>query len=275
MRHSSSGRDEINIISNTDLAALRRGTGGRSSFSGIVATVFGTTGFMGRYVVNKLGKIGSQVILPYRCDPYDVRHLKLAGDLGQVLFQPFQLQDEASIKKAVKYSNVVINLIGREWETKNFKFDDVHVKGARAIARACKEAGVQRLIHVSALNATDKPERFVMKKPSNFFPSKYRGELAVLEEFPDATIIRPSDVYGQEDRFLRFVVIAVVNPAINPLLCCRYYAWVSRRQGRWLPVWRKGEATEKQPVFVGDVALGILNAARDPSTKGKIFQAVG
>lgn len=182
---------------------MRRGTGGRSSFSGIVATVFGTTGFMGRYVVNKLGKIGSQLIIPYRCDPYHVRHLKLAGDLGQVLFQPFHLQDVASIKKAVKYSNVVINLIGREWETKNFKFDDVHVTGARAIARACKEAGVPRLIHVSALNVTDKPERFVMKKPSNFFSSKYRGELAVLEEFPDATIIRPSDVYGQEDRFLR------------------------------------------------------------------------
>jgi len=203
IRHSSSDK-EVNIIKNPDLAFLKRGTGGRSSFSGIVATVFGTTGFTGRYVANKLGKIGSQIILPYRCDFYDARHLKLVGDLGQVLFQPFDLRDINSIKKSMKYSNVVINLIGRDWETKNFKFDDVHVEGARAIARAARESGVERLIHVSALNATKSPQSYYMRKPSNFFPSKLRGEEAVLEEFPNATIFRPSDIYGQEDRFLRY-----------------------------------------------------------------------
>lgn len=73
--------------------------------------------------------------------------LRLCGDLGQILFLPYYLKDEETLDKAVRYSNVVVNLVGRDWETKNFKFDDVHVKGARAIARAAKKAGVERLIH--------------------------------------------------------------------------------------------------------------------------------
>jgi NADH dehydrogenase (ubiquinone) 1 alpha subcomplex subunit 9 len=82
--------------------------------------------------------------------------LKLCGDLGQVLFHPFHLRDADSIRKCIKYSNVVINLIGRDWETKNFTFHEVHVEGARRLARLCKEANVEHFIHVSALNASDK-----------------------------------------------------------------------------------------------------------------------
>lgn len=64
----------------------KRGSGGRSSFSGLVVTVFGATGFVGRYVVNRLGKMGSQIVVPYRGDEHDHRHLRLMGDLGQVVF---------------------------------------------------------------------------------------------------------------------------------------------------------------------------------------------
>lgn len=129
--------------------------------------------------------------------------MRVCGDLGQVLFFPYYLKDEDSLDKAVKYSNVVINLVGCDWETKNFKYDDVHVKGARAIARAAKKAGAERLIHFSALNAAEFPEPLILPKGSGFLASKYRGEQAVLEEFPEATIFRPADIYGQEDRFLR------------------------------------------------------------------------
>ncbi|XP_067000318.2 NADH dehydrogenase [ubiquinone] 1 alpha subcomplex subunit 9, mitochondrial [Anabrus simplex] len=248
---------DVRQIKNPDLSALRRGTGGRSSFNGIVATVFGASGFLGRYLCNRLGKIGTQLIIPYRGDHYDVLRLKLVGDLGQVLFQPYDLRDMESIRKAVKYSNVVINLVGRDWETKNFKFDDVHVKGARAIAQAAQEACVEKFIHVSALSAKEKPLPLVLPKGSQFFASKWRGEQAVREEFPDAIIFRPGTMYGQEDRFLR------------------YYAHVWRRQFQWLPLWMKGEATIKQPVFVSDVAAAIVNAIKDPDSSGKIFQAVG
>lgn len=74
------------------------------------------------------------------------------------MFVPYDLRDEASIYKAIQYSNVVINLVGRDWETKNFSFHDVHVKGARTLARLAKEAGVEKFIHVSALNAVSNPK---------------------------------------------------------------------------------------------------------------------
>ncbi|XP_014256435.1 NADH dehydrogenase [ubiquinone] 1 alpha subcomplex subunit 9, mitochondrial-like [Cimex lectularius] len=239
------------------LAKMKRGTGGRSSFNGLVCTVFGSSGFMGRYVCNKLGKIGSQLILPYRGDAYDMRMLKLVGDLGQVLFQPYYLRDEESIYKCVQYSNVVINLVGRDWETKNFSFHDVHVKGARSIAKMAKKAGVETFVHVSALNATEYPEPYMLKGGSKFLASKWEGENAVREEFPEAIIFRPSDIYGQEDRFLR------------------YYCSNMRHQLKFMPLYKKGEYTEKQPVFVEDVAAGIVNACKDRMARGNVYQAVG
>lgn len=88
--------------------------------------------------------------------------LKLVGDLGQVYFHHYYLRDEESIAKSIKYSNVVINLVGRDWETRNFKFDDVHVEGARTLARIAKKAGVERFIHLSALNASETPEEVII-----------------------------------------------------------------------------------------------------------------
>jgi NADH dehydrogenase (ubiquinone) 1 alpha subcomplex subunit 9 len=244
-------------LKTTNLAALKRGTGGRSSFNGIVATVFGATGFVGRYVCNKLGKTGTQLILPYRADHYEAIRLKVVGDLGQVLFHPYHLCDEESIRQAVKYSNVVINLVGRDWETKNFKFQDVHVDGSRRLARICREMGVEKFIHLSALNATPNPEPILIDGGSKFLKSKYYGECAVRDEFPNAVVIRPADIYGQEDRFLR------------------YYSHIWRRQFRAMPLWHKGEKTYKQPVFVSDVAQAIVNAAKDSSVVGEVYQAVG
>jgi NADH dehydrogenase (ubiquinone) 1 alpha subcomplex subunit 9 len=252
-----SSEPEVKPLKTTKLSALKRGTGGRSSFSGIVATVFGASGFLGKYVVNKLGKKGTQVIIPYRGDEYENVRMKLMGDLGQIIFYPYHLKDEQQLYKAMKYSNVVINLTGREFETRNFSLDDVHVKGARNIARIAKDVGVERLVHISALNASDNPTPYLLKKGSEFMRTKFRGEMAVREEFPEAIIFRPADIHGMEDRFFR------------------YYAGMFRQQYRWLPLYNKGVGIVKQPVFVSDVAQAIINSISDPDAVGKTYQAVG
>ncbi|XP_042208512.1 NADH dehydrogenase [ubiquinone] 1 alpha subcomplex subunit 9, mitochondrial-like [Homarus americanus] len=253
-RYSSS---DARFLTNPNLSAVKRGRGGRSSFSGNVATVFGASGFLGRYVCNRLGKTGTQIIIPYRGDHYDVLRLKLVGDLGQVLFMPYHLCDEDAIRKAVKHSNIVINLVGRDWETMNFSFEQVNVEGAQRLAQISKEMGVERFIHLSALNSNVEHEGFLMKGGSKFLKTKGLGEQAVLDAFPEATVFRPSDVYGQEDRFLR------------------YYAGLWRHQGRIMPLPKAGKDVWKQPVYVGDIAQGIINAVNDPETAGKIYEAVG
>lgn len=248
---------EVDVLPSTRLSDLKRGRGGRSSFSGQVVTVFGGTGFLGRYVVNQFGKVGSQIVAAYRGDDYDARHLKLAGDLGQVVFCHYNLRDEESIRRAVRHSSVVVNLVGRDFNTWNYKFDDVNHIGARAIARACRQMGVPKLVHLSALNAAEAPEGHVLKGGSAFLKSKWRGEMAVREEFPEATVFRPSDMFGQEDRFTR------------------YFISMTRHQGKWMPLYRKGEHTIKQPVFVGDVARGVIRSIAQSDAIGQTYEAVG
>ncbi|MBZ3889730.1 NADH dehydrogenase [ubiquinone] 1 alpha subcomplex subunit 9, mitochondrial [Sciurus carolinensis] len=229
-------------------ALIPHGKGGRSSVSGVVATVFGATGFLGRYVVNHLGRMGSQVIIPYRCDPYDIMHLRPMGDLGQIIFLEWNGRDKDSIRRAVEHSNVVINLVGRDWETRNFDFEDVFVKIPHTIAQISKEAGVEKFIHVSHLNAD-------IRSSSRYLRNKAVGEKEVRNAFPEATIIKPSDIFGREDRFL------------NHFANIRWFGGV--------PLISLGRKTEKQPVYVSDVSKGIINTIKDPDARGKTFAFVG
>jgi len=262
------------------LQKMKSGRGGRSSFTGNVVTVFGASGFIGRYVVNRLAKEGNQVIVPYRGDPYDVHRLKVAGDLGQILFVPIDVRDYDSLFKAVRYSNWVINLIGREWETKNFTFHDIHCDAARSIAKACKDADVDKLIHFSCLMASPDPQRCLPKigglikrflpksipqssasfllNGSEFLRSKYAGELAVREEFPEAVIFRPSDVIGHDDHYLRY-------------LCS---GW-RRCYFGYFPYWKKGEQTIKAPVSIHDIATAVMHAFRSKHSYGETYQCAG
>lgn len=229
-------------------ALIPHGRSGRSSVSGVVATVFGATGFLGRYVVNHLGRMGSQVIIPYRCDTYDTMHLRPMGDLGQIIFLEWNGRNKDSIRRAVEHSNVVINLVGRDWETKNFDFEDVYVRIPQAIAQVSKEAGIEKFIHISHLNAD-------IKSSSRYLRNKAVGEKEVRDAFPEATIIKPSDIFGREDRFLN------------------YFANI-----RWfggVPLISLGKKTVKQPVYVVDVSKGIVNAVKDPDARGKTFAFVG
>jgi len=158
----------------------------------------------------------------------------------------------------MKYSNVVVNLIGRDWETKRFSFEDVHVTGARTLARIARESGVERFVHVSHLNADPDPVPIFVKGGSRLLKAKHYGEMAVREEFPEAIVLRPSDVFGLEDRFLR------------------YYAngWRRNMLGM-VPLWKRGTKTVKRPVFCFNVAEGIANVLQDSSTDGATYECVG
>ncbi|CAG8746038.1 14031_t:CDS:10, partial [Racocetra persica] len=234
---------DLVIRQRTGKPVVKYGAEGRSSVSGHIATVFGCTGFLGRYIVSKLARQGTQIIVPYR-DEDSKRHLKVCGDLGQVVSMEFDLRNEKNIEEAVRHSDIVYNLIGRDHETRNFTFEQVHVEGAARIAKISREADVARFVHVSALNA-DK------NSPSKFFRSKALGEIAVKKEFPEATIVRPSTMYGHEDRFLT-----------------RY------AETKYEYILNYGQ-TKVRPVHVLDVAQALERMLKDESTTGETYELFG
>ncbi|KAI9140372.1 hypothetical protein BKA69DRAFT_1080690 [Paraphysoderma sedebokerense] len=244
VRHSS----DVVKRKSTGEVLIRYGPGGRSSVSGHIATVFGCSGFVGRYLVNRLGQVGTQVVTPYRGEKDDRRHLQLMGDLGQIVPLKFSLFDEKSLAECIRHSDVVYNLISRNYETKNFNYTDVNVDGPRLIAKLCREEGVPRLIHLSCLNAS-------ADSPSMYLKTKFVGELAVREEFPDATIVRSSTIYGHEDRFLNRMAMFANMPFGAPIM-------------------NDGETTLR-PVCVSDVATALATMMKDEESVGKTYELYG
>ncbi|ONH93127.1 hypothetical protein PRUPE_8G214700 [Prunus persica] len=229
---------------------VRKGTGGRSSVSGIVAAVFGSTGFLGRYLVQQLAKMGSQVLVPFRGSEDSHRHLKLMGDLGQIVPMKYNPRDEDSIKAVMAKANVVINLIGRDYETRNFSFEEVNHSMAEQLATISKEhGGIMRFIQVSCLGASS-------SSPSRFLRAKAAAEEAVLRELPEATVLRPAVLIGTEDRILN------------------RWAFFAKKYG-FLPLIGDG-STKIQPVYVVDVAGAIVAALKDDGTSmGKVYELGG
>ncbi|KAI4245743.1 MAG: hypothetical protein L6R40_002271 [Gallowayella cf. fulva] len=168
--------------------------GGRSALGGHTATVFGATGFLGRYIVHRLASRGCTVVVPFR-EEMAKRHLKVTGDLGRVIFMEYDLRNTPSLEESVRHSDIVYNLVGRDYPTKNFDFEDVHVEGAERIAEAVAKYDIDRFVHMSSYNA-DK------NSPSAFFRTKGRGEEVVRSIFPETTIVRPAPVFGFEDKLL-------------------------------------------------------------------------
>ena len=134
-------------------------------------TVFGANGFLGRYIVNRMARHGNQVVVPFR-DDMGKRHLKPTGDLGRVTFLEFDLRNTPSIEESVRHSDIVINLIGRDYPTKNFSLYDVHVESVERIAEAVAKYDVDRFIHMSSYNADT-------NSSSEFFRTKVKQSSSV------------------------------------------------------------------------------------------------
>ncbi|GAX76358.1 hypothetical protein CEUSTIGMA_g3804.t1 [Chlamydomonas eustigma] len=231
-------------------AGVVAGPGGRSSASGLTATVFGGYGFIGSYIVNDLGKRGSQIVIPTRATENKVQHIRQMGDLGQIVFVPnFDIRDETVVKEAISRSNVVINLIGQRTETMNFKYEEVHSEWPKRLATIVAEAGhVERLIHFSDMGAD-------LMHTSRRMRSKAQGDLDVQKIFPSATIFKPGPVVGIEDYFYNYIVYQVSYSLIAPLV--------------------ENGSSRLQPTYVLDVADAVSKALMNRDTMGKTYYLGG
>lgn len=213
-------------------------------------TVFGGTGFIGRYVIDKLADAGVIVRVATR-SPASAYFLRTAGTTGQVVPFACNIHDDASVAKAVEGTDWVINLIGILAEGgKQQRFDTLHHLFPKRLAAAAANAGMKRLVHVSALGAS-------LQAESVYASTKAKGEEAILQAFPDASILRPSIVFGPEDNFFnRFARMAAISPFL-PLI--------------------GGGKTLFQPVYVDDVASAVIRCCTLPHSdvKNRIFELGG
>ncbi len=210
-------------------------------------TVFGGSGFLGRYVVERLADRDVVVRVGVR-DPEAAKHLKPLGQVGQV--NPFacDIKDPDAVRRAVDGADGVINLVGILSQRRRQTFKAIHVDAPATMARAAAETGCRAMVHVSAIGAS----RMAM---SEYGRSKAAGEQAVREAFPSATIVRPSVIFGPEDGFFNlFGGLARVAPA--------------------LPLYGGGK-TRFQPVYVADVADAIVTALFDGDAAGKTYEVGG
>ncbi len=211
-----------------------------------VATVFGGSGFIGRYVVKRLAHRGYVVRVAVR-DPEAALFLKPMGAVGQIVPLFSSVTREPTVHRAVEQADIVVNLVGALAESRGASFQAVHVEGAACIAAQSAACGVGSLVHVSAIGA-DPSSR------SRYASTKGAAEVAVRAAFPAATILRPSIVFGPEDQFFnRFAQMA--------------------RQLPFMPVISGG--TRMQPVYVCDVADAIIACLTDPTTHGRVYELGG
>lgn len=211
-----------------------------------VATVFGGAGFIGRQVVQRLARLDYVVRVVGR-NPEAMRPLMTAGMVGQVVPLAADLRQDAALARAVAEADWVVNLVGILAEGKRGDFQRLHGELPGRIGDLSTRAGVARLVHVSAIGADP-------ASPSEYARSKAAGEAALRAAFPQATILRPSIVFGPDDGFFnRFAAMARLMPV--------------------LPVIRGG--TKFQPVYVGDVADAVLAALTRDGTEGRVYELGG
>ena len=212
-----------------------------------LVTVFGGSGFIGRYVVQKLAQQGARVRVAIR-RPDEGLFLKPMGAVGQIDIVQANIRMPRSVQQAVQGADAVINCVGILFERGAQKFPAVQARGAEVIALCAREAGVKKMVHVSAIGAD-------ADSGSDYAKSKAAGEAGVRRQMPQAAIIRPSVVFGPEDDFFnRFAAMAAMTPAL-PLV--------------------DGGETKLQPVYVGDVATAIVAALMDDAAAGQTYELGG
>lgn len=210
-----------------------------------LVTIYGGSGFVGRYIARRMAKAGWRVRVAVR-NPNEAIFVRPYGVVGQVEPILCNIRDDASVRAAMQGAEAVVNCVGILVENGRNKFEAVQAEGAGRVARLAAEEGVARLVQISAIGAD-------MDADSEYAASKGEGEIAVLKHMPNAMILRPSIIFGPEDGFFnRFAGMARNSPVL-PVI---------------------GAKTRFQPVYVDDVAraavLGVTGTA-----KGGIYELGG
>jgi len=211
-----------------------------------LVTVFGGSGFLGRHLVQALALRQFRIRVAVR-RPDLAGHLQPLGRVGQIHAVQANVRFPASVAAAVHDAAIVINLTGILYERGQQRFEAIQARGAGTVAAAAAHVGA-RMLHVSALGAD-------AQSPSRYARSKAQGEAAVRAACPEAMIFRPSILFGPEDDFFnRFASMARISPVL-PLI--------------------GGGRTRFQPVFVGDVASALAQAADGAGTPATTYEFGG
>jgi NADH dehydrogenase len=212
----------------------------------ILITIYGGSGFLGRHVVRALCRRGYRIRNAVR-RPDLAGHLQPLGRVGQIHSVQANLRDQASVERAARGADIVINLVGILFERGRQSFSAVHAQGAEYVAQAARTHGLP-LVHISAIGAN-------AKSTSSYARTKADAEARVLSALPSATIMRPSVMFGPEDNFFNlFASLSTLSP--------------------FLPLIGGGE-TKFQPVFVGDVAQAIAKAVDGEARPGTTYELGG
>jgi uncharacterized protein YbjT (DUF2867 family) len=207
-------------------------------------TVFGGSGFIGRHLVEHLARAGASVRIA-------ARHPLTTAEpprLSRIQRVEADILDDAAVQAAIQGADTVINLVGILSQAQRQTFAAVHEDGARRVAAGARRLGVRQLVHVSALGASP-------TAPALADRSKATGEEAVRTAFPDATIVKPSLVYGPDDHFFNgFAALARRLPAL-PLI--------------------GGGQTRFQPVYIEDVVAGFGTILASPASRGTTYEFGG
>lgn len=212
-----------------------------------LVTVFGGSGFVGKYVVRALCKAGKRVRVAMR-RPHLGNDLRVMGVVGQVQLVQANIRNAESVERAIDGADAVINLVAILNEKRKQTFDGTVHHGARLVSEAAKAKGIKKFIQISAIGA-DKNSK------SDYAVAKAMAEDVVLKNIPTSTILRPSVIFGPEDNFYnKFAAISRLTP-IMPLI--------------------GGGQTKFQPVYAGDVAEAVLAALDSTDAQGKTFELGG
>ena len=238
-------------------------------------TVFGGSGFIGRHLVRRLAACGDVVRVAVR-DPYAARFLITYGDVGQVVPVAVDIRNARAVAAVVADADAVVNLVGILYESSFYAgkntFEAIHHQGAANVARAAADAGVKNLVQISAIGADQ-------YSCAAYARTKAAGEVAVCAAFPDASVIRPSIVFGSGDGFFNLFASLMWMTPVLPVIGCSLprVEFPSPGKGGGLPrlnIYGDG-GPRFQPVYVDDVAQAICECLDSPQCCGKTFELGG